>query len=58
MTYRWAVRAEAVTRTSGEMGNLHRRPNTRSLLFWCCKMGRRSITLYGIKNGRMAQVRY
>jgi hypothetical protein len=52
MTYRWAARAEAVTRKSGEMGNRHRHPRTRSLGFWCGRKGRCSITIYGTKNGR------
>jgi hypothetical protein len=39
------MRAEAVTRKSGEMGNLPRRPKTRSPRFWWCKKGRCSITL-------------
>jgi hypothetical protein len=56
ITYRCAVRAEAATRTSGEMGNRHRRPRTRSLRLWYGRKGRFGITLYGIKNGRGAQV--
>jgi len=56
MTYRWAARAEAVTRTSGEMGHRHRRPKTRSPLFWCGRKGRFGITLYGIRNWGRAQV--
>jgi hypothetical protein len=50
------VRADAGTRISGEMGNLHRRPKTKSPLFGWREKGECSITLYPIKKGRAAQV--
>lgn len=58
MTQRWAARAEAVTQKSGDMGNRHRRPNTRSPRFWCDKKGEYGTNLYGITNGGRAQVKY
>ena len=52
-----AARADAVTRKSGEMGNLHRRPKTRPPLFWCSRKGRGSIITHLIKKERMTQAK-